>query len=130
GHLSLRDVIVNTLTLRTDDGRITAQELRVQGASPSADIHTNDGSIHLFGVLAAGGKYAVSSGDGRVEVGLGSDSNLSVTARTSDGRIVANGDSSSDDGGTSRSFKFGSGLGTLEISSGDGSITITTNGAV
>lgn len=130
GHLTLRDVTVNALTARTGDGRITAQGVRVEGASPSAQIHSGDGSVHLMGALAPGGKYTIGTDDGRVEVGLGSDSNLSVNAHTSDGRIVVNGNSSSDDGGTSRSFKLGSGAGTLDLSSGDGSITITTNGAV
>ncbi len=130
GHLSLRDVTVNALNAHTSDGRITAERVRVQGDTPNAEVHTGDGSIHLSGVLAAGGKYAISTDDGPLEIGLGADSNLSVNARTSDGRIVSNGDSSGADGGTSHAFKFGSGAGALDLSTGDGSITITTNGAV
>ncbi|MDQ2680135.1 MAG: DUF4097 domain-containing protein [Candidatus Eremiobacteraeota bacterium] len=130
GHLGLHDISVATLNAHTDDGHVTAENVTVAGSSPTAAIHTGDGSIQFRGSLAAGGRYTIGSGDGRIEVGLPDNSNLSVSAHTSDGEIHANGNFRSNDNGANGSFKFGDGSGTLEVSSQDGSITINTNGAI
>lgn len=131
GHLSLDDVAVASLEARTHDGSIEARSLAIDGASPQAVLHSDDGSIRVDGSFAAGGTYDVSSGDGGIRVRLAPGADLTVDASTNDGRVLVDGaafDSSSDAG--RHTVKLGSGAGNLRISSDDGSIHILTNGAV
>jgi hypothetical protein len=127
GHIELHDVVAGTLNATTEDGHITIDGLQVTGNT--ATIHSNDGPIRVNASFATG-NYEVSSDDGHIDVTVGSQSNLTVAASTSDGRITRDGTSFNDSGdGTSRSFTLGGGSGHLNLSSHDGSISITTNGA-
>lgn len=131
GHLSLDDVAVASLEANTHDGSIEAHGLAIDGASPKAVVHSDDGSIRLDGAFAAGGSYDVSSNDGGIRVRLAPGADLTVDASTNDGRVSVDGapfDSSTD--AAHRTVKLGSGAGNLRVSSDDGSIHILTNGAV
>lgn len=131
GHLSLDDVAVASLEARTSDGSIEARALAIDGASPKAVLHSDDGSIRLDGSFAAGGSYDVSSNDGGIRVRLARGADLTVDASTNDGHVLVDGaefDASSD--AAHHTVKLGSGAGNLHISSDDGSIHILTNGAV
>jgi hypothetical protein len=128
GHIELHDVVAGTLSATTQDGHITIDGLQVTGNV--ATIHSEDGAVRVSARFADGGNYEVSTDDGRIEMTLPAQSNLTIAASTSDGRITRDGTSFSDSGdGTSRSFTLGGGSGHLNLSSHDGSISITTNGA-
>jgi DUF4097 and DUF4098 domain-containing protein YvlB len=131
GHVSLRDVTAQQLTARSSDGRVEATNLTIAGTQPQATLHSDDGSVHVRGSFAPGGTYEVSSNDGRVELGLASNSDLTVTVSTADGSISVDGKSaSSDEDARNQTIKLGSGSGSMRVSSGDGSIHLTTNGAI
>jgi DUF4097 and DUF4098 domain-containing protein YvlB len=133
GHLTLRDIAVSSLSARTEDGRITASELAISGgAQPRATLQSADGSVSVKGSFAAGGAYEISSKDGSIQLGLAPGSDLTVDASTADGRIVVDGTTvdRGDSDSTQHTIRLGSGSGSLRVSSSDGSIHITTNGAV
>jgi DUF4097 and DUF4098 domain-containing protein YvlB len=132
GNLELHDVTVETLNATTSDGRVETTNLTVAGAKPQATLHSNDGSMHVNGSFAPGGTYEVSSNDGRVELGLASGADLTVAASTGDGKITVDGTTYDNDDGDSvqHTVRLGSGAGTMNLRSGDGSIHITTNGAI
>ena len=132
GHLSLSDVAVTTLDARTSDGRIEARDIAISGARARAELHTDDGSVKVDGSFAPGGSYEISTKDGSIRLGLGSNADLTVDASTGDGKILVDGSSFDNPDGDSmhHTVKLGSGSGNLRLSSGDGSIHILTNGAV
>jgi DUF4097 and DUF4098 domain-containing protein YvlB len=131
GHVGLKDVTTPNLTARSNDGRIEATNLSITGGDkPQATLHSDDGSVHVKGAFAPGGSYEVSSNDGRVELGFATNADLTVTASTGDGSISVDGKTSSSDGDAHHQvIKLGSGSGAMRVSSGDGSIHLTTNGA-
>lgn len=95
--------------------------------TPSIDAYTRDGSIRGEGLQAGGG--SLRSGDGRVRVSLAGD--VTVRASTADGSIYLNGHrAASGDGGSQAEFQIGKGGGPLTISTQDGSIHVTSNGAL
>jgi hypothetical protein len=131
GNVSAQDVAAQSFTARSNDGRIDAANLSISGAQPAATLHSDDGSVHVAGRFAANGTYEVSSGDGRVELALPGGSDLTINASSADGGIYVNGSSSSSDGDShQQTIKLGSGSGAMRVSSGDGSIHLTTNGAL
>jgi hypothetical protein len=131
GNVSAQDVAAQTFTARSNDGRIEAANLSITGSQPAATLHSDDGSVHVAGRFAANGTYEVSSGDGRVELTLPRGSDLTVNASTADGGIYVDGNSGSSDGDShQQTIKLGSGSGAMRVSSGDGSIHLTTNGAL
>ena len=130
GHVSLTDVTAQQLTARSNDGRVEATNLTIAGTQPQATLHSDDGSVHVRGSFAPSGTYDVSSNDGRIELGVASNSDLTITASTADGKIIVDGKSpASDEDAHNKTIKLGSGSGSMHVSSGDGSIHLTTNGA-
>jgi DUF4097 and DUF4098 domain-containing protein YvlB len=130
GHIKLQDVTAQQLTARSSDGRLDVANLTIAGDKPQATLHSDDGSVHVRGSFAPSGTYEISSNDGRVELALASNSDLTVTASTADGHISVDGKSpSSDEDAHNQTIKLGSGSGSMRVSSGDGSIHLTTNGA-
>ncbi|MGA8533859.1 MAG: DUF4097 family beta strand repeat-containing protein [Candidatus Tumulicola sp.] len=112
GRLSLVDVSAASLDAQTKDGSIEARDLAIAGAEqPHAVIHTGDGSIHIT---------------------LAARPDLTVDASTQDGKIIVDGESfrNADGDSAQHTVKLGSGAGSLQLSSGDGSIHLLTNGAV
>jgi DUF4097 and DUF4098 domain-containing protein YvlB len=130
GHLTLHDIAVEKLSANTSNGRVDATGLTIAGTQPSATLHSNDGSVHAHGSFAPGGTYEVSSNDGRVELGLAPGSDLTVELTTGDGGIYVDGKRSSDDDAQHQTLKLGSGSGAMRVSSADGSIHLSTNGAL
>jgi hypothetical protein len=128
GHIELHGVITGTLSATTEDGHIAIDGLQITGNN--AIIHSDDGSIRVNGSFATG-TYEVSSDDGHIDVTVPAQSNLTVAASTGDGSITRDGRSydGGDSDSTSQSFTLGGGSGHLNLTSHDGSISITTNGA-
>lgn len=111
GHLRLQDVTAASLDARTDDGSIEAHGLAIAGGAQHAVLHTADGSIRVALTSGADVTVDASTSDGHIDV---------------DGNAASNGDSDS----AQRTVRLGNGSGSLQLSSGDGSIHLTTNGAV
>jgi hypothetical protein len=129
GRLVLADITAAILDARTNDGRIEAQRLSVEGTSPRATLHTGDGSMHVGGRFAAGGAYELTTDDGRVELALDPGSDVTVNASTDDGSLYVDGQSYSGESKSTHTARVGAGTGSLRVSSGSGSMHITTNGA-
>lgn len=131
GSIEADDIVANGFDASSNDGHIDATALRLTGNGANAKVHTNDGHITVAAAFAPGGSYDISSEDGRVSVTLPSDANLSVAASTLDGRIVRDGKTLADaDGPSNTSFTLGAGSGRLHVSTNDGTIEFTTNGAI
>jgi hypothetical protein len=109
GHLALRDVSVGALTATTHDGRIEARELSLTGERPDATLHTADGSVRIQ---------------------LAPNANLTIDASTGDGHIVVDGSTLDHDDSAQRTIRLGNGSGKMTVGTGDGSIHISTNGAI
>ncbi len=130
GSLHLHNIHAASLDATTSDGSIEAKNLAIDGTSSHATLHTNDGSLRLSGNFAAQGSYDFSTGDGRVELALAPGSDLTVNASTGDGRIYVDGSPFGDGDSAAHTVHLGSGSGTMRLASQDGSIHITTNGAI
>jgi len=108
GHLSLQNVAVGSLAATTHDGRITAEGLNLVGASPSATMHTDDGSIRIH---------------------LPPSADVNIDASTGDGSIVVDGVSQEGNDSAQRTIRLGAGTAKMTVGTSDGSIHIYTNGA-
>ena len=132
GALELIDVRSGTVTARTGDGRLTLTRV----VADRLTAGTEDGRIEASDVHLAEG--AITTKDGRVHLAYTPDSDATLTARTAEGRIdipPALGQPTADaaddgDGRHERVVRLGSGRGRFEVSSGDGSISITQGAQV
>lgn len=109
GHLTLQDVAAGALVATTRDGGIDARGISLQGQSPQATIHSGDGSVRLQ---------------------LAPNADLTIDASTGDGRIVVDGSSLPRDDSAQRTIRLGAGTGRMTVGTADGSINISTNGAL
>ncbi len=131
GSIEAHDIVANSFDASSNDGHIDATALLVTGNGANAKIHTNDGHIAIAAEFAPGGSYDISSEDGHVSVTLPSNTDLSVAASALDGRIVRDGKTVADgDSSSNISFTLGAGSGRLHVSTDDGTIEFTTNGAI
>lgn len=130
GSITATRVRGDNLVLQSADGRLRLEDV----SASSLDAQTKDGSIEAHGLaIAAGAQHAVlHTGDGSIRVALASGADLTVDASTGDGHIDVDGNTASngDSDSAQRTVRVGNGSGSLQLSSGDGSIHLTTNGAV
>jgi DUF4097 and DUF4098 domain-containing protein YvlB len=131
GSISASRIRGDALSLSSADGRLTLIDV----SASSLDAQTKDGSIEARDLAITGGaQHAVlHTGDGSIRVALAARSDLTVDASTSDGKVIVDGQSfknAGDGDSTQHTVRLGSGAGTLQLSSDDGSIHINTNGAV
>ncbi len=131
GSISASRIRGDNLSLQSADGRLTLIDV----SASSLDAQTKDGSIEARDLSIAGGaQHAVlHTGDGSIRVALAARADLTVDASTSDGKVIVDGQSfrnAGDGDSTQHTVRLGSGSGTLQLSSDDGSIHINTNGAV
>ncbi len=129
GSIHLRDVVANSLQAKTADGRIEGMNVAIDGDAARATLHSDDGSIILNGRFASGGNYDFSTNDGRVELALSPNADLTISASTEDGHIYVDGSRYGDGDATAHTIRLGSGTGAMRLATQDGSIHITTNGA-
>lgn len=129
GSVHLSDIVANSLDVRTADGRVEGTNIAVEGSAPHATLHSDDGSVRVTGHFAPGGSYQLSTNDGQVELHLAADADLTVSASSADGRIYVDGSRYGDSDSAAHTIRLGNGSGTMQLSSQDGSIHITTNGA-
>lgn len=125
GHITASDMRTQNLTLASDDGRLTLSNV----SAAALDASTKDGSIHADNLQTGGG--TLQSGDGSITVAFAPDANLSVHARTGDGRLTFDGRRAQrgGDDASSGDYTVGSGGGSLQVTTQDGSIHIISNGA-
>lgn len=129
GRILMSDITTGALDAHTDDGRIEAKHLQLTGSAPKLALHTTDGPLFIDGVFPAAGSYEATTNDGRIELGLAQGSDVTVSAATNDGHIDVDGQRSENDGSTRQSVRVGGGTAAMRVSTNDGSIHITTNGA-
>jgi hypothetical protein len=127
GRVELSDVQGPTVLAQTRDGSLTLTRV----AADRLEVRTGDGRVTADAVRLIDG--VIASGDGRVRIGYTPDSAATVNVHTGDGRITLAGGVSADDTGGdrhNRTVRIGSGRGQFEVSSGDGSISITPGAQV
>lgn len=122
GSIHLSDIDAPGIKAITDDGRIVLSSVRAD----TIDAHTADGRIVADSLRVGGGKLETQDGPVRIDL---RDPDLTVAAHTADGHIRLNGTTQSHDDGdaSSGTFRLGNGNGALDVSTRDGSITITSN---
>ncbi len=125
GHIAATDVRTDELTIASDDGRLALDNV----VATQIDASTKDGSIRGRSVATSGG--TLHTDDGTITLGLAPSVNVAIRARTADGHVTLDGRRAArnDDDSSNADYRVGSGGGSLEVSSQDGSIHITTNGA-
>lgn len=123
GHISATAVHATQLSLRSEDGSLRLNDV----AAPSIDASTQDGSIRATGLAVGGG--TLHSADGSIRAAF-ANADVTVRAHTADGRIYFDGHrAGSDQDAAPAEFQIGKGGGSLDLSTQDGSIHITSNGA-
>lgn len=113
--------------VRSQDGHIGLNDVK-----GTVDAHSDDGSIRTHG-LALTGNNTMTTDDGRIELGFAPGADLNVEVGTDDGRITVDGNRVGRDGDSDAAHyttRLGNGSGSLHAMSRDGSIHITTNGAL
>jgi DUF4097 and DUF4098 domain-containing protein YvlB len=116
------------LDVQSDDGSIVASGLDLRGVN--ATLHSDSGSVTVSGRFGPGGNYDFSSDDGSITVALASGSDAAIDASTNDGNVEIDGQSASGDDAASLTARAGSGSSEMRVHAQDGSIRITTNGAM
>jgi len=124
GRVELSNISSNSIDASTNDGHVYATQLQMTGASPRATLHSDSGSMRISGTFPAG-SYAFTTGDGRIELSLLQGSDANVDASTGDGHVVVDG---RDQAG--QPIRVGAGSAAMRLRSEDGSVHITTNGAL
>ncbi|MEA2663961.1 MAG: hypothetical protein QOI11_905 [Candidatus Eremiobacteraeota bacterium] len=133
GRLELIDVRGGAVTAHTGDGRLILTRV----VADRLTAGTGDGRVEATDVRL--GEGAITTKDGRVRIAYTPDSDATLTARTGDGRIdlPANLHESNPSGAFDgdvvqheRVVRLGSGRGRFEVSTRDGSITITQGAQV
>lgn len=130
GAIVATDIRGDSVVLQSADGHLTLDDV----SASSLDGQTKDGSIEARGLTIADGarRGVLRTDDGSIRVALVPDANLTVDASTGDGDIDVDGSTVNTGDGDSaqHTIRLGNGTGGLQLSSGDGSIHILTNGAV
>lgn len=130
GSITAVDVQGPAIRLETSDGRVRLDRV----VADRLDGNTGDGSIEGLAVRVADG--ALGTKDGRIRLAVTPDSDATVNLHTGDGRITlddgmtAVGSPSDDGDARTRVVRLGTGRGRFEISSGDGSISLTQGAKV
>lgn len=124
GSISLSGIHATGVNLVSRDGSLRLDDVQ----APAIEARTSDGSIRAEKLQVGGGH--LRSADGSIRVAL-LQPNLRIHAHSDDGSIRVDGRRVGDLGDSSASdYRFGTGGGSLKLSTQDGSIHITTNGAL
>lgn len=124
GGASIDGIQARDVKIACSDGSLHLSDVQ----SPAIDAVTSDGSIRASNLRVDGGR--LQSGDGSIHVTL-AQPNLAVHAQTGDGSIRINGARIAQDGDSgTTTYQFGTGGGSLQVATQDGSIHISSNGAL
>jgi Putative adhesin len=124
GRIVLTDVQGSDIAANTRDGRL----LFTRVGADRIDAVTNSGRIAAVDLRVVDG--ALLTHDGRVSVSFTGDTDATVNVHTDDGKIHAAGLSATSNDAGQSTVTLGSGRGRFEVSSGDGSITLTQGASV
>ncbi len=126
GRVELHDIDAPSVQVRSADGRVVFDRVRAD----RVDASTADGRIVVTRSLLRGG--TIHTRDGRVQLALDPRSDVTVSARTSSGKVIARAPLTAVVGGDAddapATIRVGNGSGSLEVGSDDGSITIEAEG--
>lgn len=126
GRIELFDVDAPSLDVVSDNGRIVLDRVRADTIA----VTTDDGRIEIGRSLLRGGK--IRTGSGRIVLGLDPRSDVTVSARASSGKVLAESPliatSAGEDDRMPTIVRFGAGSGRLDVGTGDGSISIRAGG--
>jgi hypothetical protein len=122
GRIDLRDVEAPSVEVASRSGRVRFDRVRADRIA----IVTADGRIEVTRSLVHGG--TIQTGSGRIRLALDPLSDVTVNARATAGRVVAEAPLSvagdADDDESASSVRVGDGSGRLEVASAGGSITV------
>lgn len=125
GRIYLTDVQATDIAASTSEGRLYFTRVGAE----RLDAHTNFGRIYATDLRAVDG--ALTTKEGRVTISLAGNSDAVVSAKvTADNDIHVSGMPVTEDGANKRVVRLGSGRGRFEVSSDDGSITLTQGASV
>jgi hypothetical protein len=124
GRIVLTDVQGSDIAVNTRDGRL----LFTRVGADRIDAATNSGRIAAVDLRAVDG--ALLTHDGHVTVSFTGDTDATVSVHADDGKIHAAGLSATAVSAGESTLTLGSGRGRFEVSSGDGSITLTQGASV
>jgi Putative adhesin len=129
GRIELTDVRAGSVRARTGDGRLTLRRV----AADHLEARTGVGRLDAADVRLSDG--ALATGSGRIRLGFSPDSDATVTVHSGEGRIdvpsgIAATVTESGEEVHERVLRLGSGRGSVRVSSGDGSISITQGAQV
>jgi DUF4097 and DUF4098 domain-containing protein YvlB len=126
GRIELNDVEGPSVDVGSDNGRVVFDRVRTDRVA----VVTDNGRIDVSRSRLRGGKIQTDSG--RIRLGLVPDSDVTVSARASSGKIVAEPPltiaSEGSDSDAPATIRVGNGSGRLEVASDDGSITVLAGG--
>ncbi len=133
GRVELIDVRAAGVKVHTDNGRLVLTRV----VADRLEASTDNGRIVAAAVRLADG--AITTSNGRISVAYTADSDATLTAHTSAGRLdvagsgAAAAEDGNDEGGDEnhqRVLRLGAGRGRFEISTDNGSIHLTQGGQV
>jgi len=122
GRIELADVQGATIGATSHNGRLVFERI----GADRLDATTGNGRVVAHALRVVDGR--ISSGNGVVELALAPDSDSTVTAHSGNGRVrlhhLAPADTDEDED-HARVVRLGTGRGHFEVSTGNGSITLT-----
>jgi putative adhesin len=124
GRVVLTDVQATDIAVNTREGRL----LFTRVGADRIDAATNSGRIAAIDLRALDG--ALITHEGRVSVSFTGTSDATVNVHTGDGHVRVAGLPTTETEARRSVVRVGSGRGHFEVSSGDGSITITQGASV
>lgn len=119
GRIVLTNVEGSDIAANTREGRLLFRRVSADRLDASSDGHY----IEAVDLRVVDG--ALTTRSGHVDVSFTGDSDATVNAHTDDGRVHVRGLPTSDDSRSASVVHLGSGRGHFDVSTGDGSITIT-----
>jgi hypothetical protein len=126
GRIELHDVEAPSVAVGSDNGRVTFDGVRADRVA----ISTDNGRIDVVRSVLRNGK--IQTDNGRIRLALDPNSDVTVSAHTSSGKVVAEAPltvvSGGDDDDAPSTIRVGNGAGRLEVGSDDGSITVAAGG--
>jgi hypothetical protein len=128
GRIELHSVDGPSVDVNSENGRVLLDRVRALRVA----VTTDDGRIEVVRSLLGGGK--IQTNNGRISLELDPRSDVTVKARASSGKVIAQapliaaGGSDDDDDDSPSTIRVGSGSGQLDVGSDDGSILVSAGG--
>ncbi len=124
GSVTAADLTCTHLSVDTGSGSVDAPRV----AAESATIDTGSGSVDLHLLRCGAGPYSIDTGSGGIDLRLPAEASATIEADTGSGRVSANlpGIQILDKERDSLSARLGAGAAKIELSTGSGSIRLSS----